>query len=363
MSLRLVVAGGGTGGHVLAGVAIADAWCKAHSVQADDILFVGARGGLEERLVPKSGYTLTLLPIGTLNRVGMSQRLRTLIKLPFALTKSAWVLLRFRPHAVLGVGGYASGPLVLVARILIMLRLIPTKKTAILEQNSVPGMTNRILGRWVHHVFCAFPGSDALFSKKKVLVTGNPVRSRLVRMKSAIRTPFTIFIFGGSQGAVGINSLILAALPLLKSELSSCRIIHQTGPRDFERVKAGYDALGVSAEIHPFIDAIGEVYQKASLLICRSGSSTLSEIASIGRAAILIPFPEASDNHQEKNALVFSNANAAILFSQKSGTGESLAECVRQLMRNPSAIESMEKRVVDFDRPDAAQNIVRTLST
>lgn len=359
----LIVAGGGTGGHVLAGVAIADAWRQSRP-DGDGVLFVGARGGLEEKLVPRSGYPLELLRLGALNRAGIARKLKTLSLIPVSLLKSALIILRTRPGAVVGVGGYASGPLVLTARILRSLRL-SRARTAILEQNSVPGMTNRILGRYVDYVFCAFPGTESRFPARAranaVILTGNPVRSAMRLMPPATREPFTILITGGSQGAQGINSLVLDALPHLADLLRRIHFIHQTGERDHERVREGHARAGSHARVEKFIHDMPGAYRDACLVICRSGSSTLSELAAVGRASILVPFPYASDNHQETNARVFADAGAAHLLIQGKARGEELADLIRQAINDPAGTERMGQAVTAFHRPLAACDIVDKL--
>jgi UDP-N-acetylglucosamine--N-acetylmuramyl-(pentapeptide) pyrophosphoryl-undecaprenol N-acetylglucosamine transferase len=360
----LIIAGGGTGGHVLAGVAVADSWKQSYGEDAR-ILFVGARGGIEEKLVPRAGYPLELLELGSLNRVSLSRKLKTLFQLPLSLFKSAQIILKQRPDAVLGVGGYASGPLVLMARVLALFGLSHAK-TAILEQNSVPGLTNRILGRAVHQVFSAFPGMEKHFNPGKLQVTGNPVRAAVVEAGSrAIAGDseiFTVFVFGGSQGAIGINTLVLDALPFLKDRLSRLRFVHQTGEKDFERVKQAYSESGVLARVEKFIYDMPEVYMEASLVVCRSGSSTLSEIAAVGKPSVLVPFPFASDNHQEHNARIFTNAGAAFLLVQSKATGEDLAKIIRELMDHPNQREELGKRVRSFFKPDSAGEIRRALA-
>jgi UDP-N-acetylglucosamine--N-acetylmuramyl-(pentapeptide) pyrophosphoryl-undecaprenol N-acetylglucosamine transferase len=363
VSRSLIIAGGGTGGHVLAGVAVADSWRDAFGKDAQ-ILFVGARGGIEEKLVPRAGYPLELLELGSLNRVSLSRKLKTTFQLPLSLFKSARIILRQKPDAVLGVGGYASGPLVLMARVLGCFGLTSTT-TAILEQNSIPGLTNRILGRMVHQVFSAFPGMEKHFDVTKLLVTGNPVRASVVEVgarKAEVVSPFTVFIFGGSQGAKGINTLVLEALPLLKDRLTRLKFVHQTGEADYERVKKGYEEFGVQARVEKFIYDMPEVYSQASLVICRAGSSTLSEIAAVGKASVLVPFPFASDNHQEHNARIFSDAGAAFLLIQSQAKGSDLAQIIRELMENPEKKNKLEHQVRTFFKPDSAGEIRRALS-
>jgi len=350
---RLLVAGGGTGGHILAGVAIADEWVRQLE---GSVLFVGAEQGLEARLVPKHGYSLKLLKIGALNRVSFKTRLQTFIQLPLSFIKAFLILLSYRPTAVLGVGGYASGPVVLLARFLSPVLGI---KTAIIEQNSVAGFTNRMLGKRVHCVFCAFQAGGQSFDARKVMVTGNPIRSSL-KLLPPSHDPFTLFIFGGSQGALGINTMVLESLPFLKNE--SIKIIHQTGVRDYERVVAGYSRAGVDARIEKFIDDMGACYAKASLVISRAGASSMAELASVGRAAIFIPLPTAADNHQEKNARIFESAGAAWVVPQASLTGAQFSDFILDLKKHPEKIKSVEAEVQKFYQKDSANLIVRELS-
>ncbi|MGK5089038.1 undecaprenyldiphospho-muramoylpentapeptide beta-N-acetylglucosaminyltransferase [Bdellovibrionota bacterium FG-2] len=352
---KLMVAGGGTGGHILAGVAIAQEWRK-QTHESAPILFVGCKNGIEERLVPKSGFPLELLSLGSLNQVSLGKKLKTLSQLPGALLKSFRILRREKPACVVGVGGYASGPVVLMAWVLGIPR-------AIVEQNSIPGITNRILGRFVKTVFCAFPGTEGCFPNANVFVTGNPIRLDMQPLPQAPREPFTVFIFGGSQGALGINTLVLDALSFLIDLKPRLRIIHQTGERDFERVKKGHEKTGFNSKVEKFIYEMRDAYASASLLICRAGSSTLSEIAAVGRAAILVPFPFASDNHQEKNARVFSDPAAAILMTQKGASGEDLARVIRTFIEEPKKLEALEEGVRKFYRPFAARDIVKELLT
>ncbi|MBC7693457.1 MAG: undecaprenyldiphospho-muramoylpentapeptide beta-N-acetylglucosaminyltransferase [Methylotenera sp.] len=353
----LIVAGGGTGGHVLAGIAIADAWKITYP--QSKIIFVGAHGGIEEKLVPRAGYPLELLSLGSLKRVSLARKLRTAVQLPLSLLKSAVILLRDRPAGVIGVGGYASGPLVLMGRLMGWMWGV---RVAILEQNAVPGMTNRILSRIAHQVLIAFPGIESQFKGRKVNVTGNPVRNVMKPMPPASRDPFTIFIFGGSQGAMGINTLILDALPFLEDLKPRLRFIHQTGESDHARTLEGHRLAGTQARVEKFIYEMPEAYQAASLLVCRAGSSTLAEIAAVHRASVLIPFPYASDNHQEKNAQLFVDSGAAKLLVQFKSKGEDLAKIIRDCVENPGTLDTMEEAVSKFYRPKSAFDVVQILS-
>lgn len=356
-SPTLVVAGGGTGGHVLAGIAIADAWRDKYP--RSRVLFVGAKGGIEERLVPRAQYPLETLNLGSLKRVSLQKRTKTLLQLPIAFVRSLSIVVRERPAAVIGVGGYASGPFVLIARLLS--RKFNTR-VAILEQNAVPGLTNKILSYFANFVLCAFSGIERQFYGKKVYITGNPIRAEIRPMDPAPRNPFTIFIFGGSQGSQGINTLVLDALSELSDLKPKLRFIHQTGELDYARVLEGHKRSGSQARVEKFIYDMPSAYREASLIICRSGSSTLAEIAAVQRASILIPFPYAADDHQEKNAQLFVDAGAADKLRQFQSTGSDLARIIRSLVAESRTLERMERQVAQFYRPRAARDAVDLLS-
>ncbi len=352
----LIVTGGGTGGHVFAGIAIADSWKK--KFPNGQVIFVGSEGGIEEKLVPRAGIPLLLVRLGSLKGVSFKKRLKTALQIPFALFKAAWIIVRVKPQAVVGVGGYASGPVVLIARIL---SPFFSTRVAILEQNAVPGFTNRILSHFAHLVLCAFPGIDKRFPGSRTVVTGNPVRKEMTPLRSSSRTPFTVFIFGGSQGALGINTLVLDALPHLEDIKSNLNFVHQTGEKDHARVLAGYVKAGFTGRIEKFIYEMKEAYESANLVICRAGSSTLAEIAAVRRAAILVPFPQASDNHQEMNARLFVDQNASLLMLQQKAKGEDLAREIRRMIAVPSEITRMENQVAGFYRPHAAEDVVAAM--
>ncbi|MBL7714918.1 MAG: undecaprenyldiphospho-muramoylpentapeptide beta-N-acetylglucosaminyltransferase [Bdellovibrionales bacterium] len=356
----LIVAGGGTGGHILAGIAIAEAWKKKWPEAP--ILFVGARGALEEKLVPRHGIPLRLLDLGSLNRVSLGRKLKTMIQLPLALILSMVILLRARPRCVIGVGGYASGPLVLMAR---LVGWIWGARVGILEQNAVPGFTNRVLGKFAHRILAAFPGIEKQFPGGKVTVTGNPTRSSMKPLPSSIENaePFTIFIFGGSQGALGINTLVLDAIPYLADLKGKLRFVHQTGEKDYERVAEGHRKLGTGAVVEKFIYDMPKYYQEASIVICRAGSSSLSELAAVKRASILIPLPTAADDHQRKNAEIFSNVGASQILVQTGAKGQDLAKMIQDLYKDRAKIQAMESKVASFYRPDAASEVIAALNS
>lgn len=380
----LVLAGGGTGGHILAGIAIAEKWMeRGPKALPRSVIFIGATGGMEEKLVPRSGFALKTLSIGSLNRVGWGRKIQTLGQLPLACLQSLLWLLRMKPVAVVGVGGYASGPVLVMAALLRKMQLLPTSTLiAILEQNSVPGLTNRWLARCSDRIYIAFNQTEEEFEKvkpglgKKTRLFGNPIRSQVIpaENKSSSST-FTLFIFGGSQGAIGMNTVVMESINDLINRIPNLRIIHQTGEKDFERVKKFYHNLseetnGASHEAHRFqverfIYKMQECYEKADLIICRAGSGTLFEIATVGKAAIFIPLPSAADNHQEKNAAEFASAKAGWVVSQSDSqgciNGKELTQLVISLFEKRDLIEEASKNVRKFARPTASSAIVDDL--
>lgn len=351
----LVVTGGGSGGHALAGISIAEEW-KTRFGNDAKVIFIGAHGGLEEKLVPRAGIQLHLLRIGSLNRVSTTRKLRTALQLPCSLIKAAWILLKEKPMYVIGVGGYAAGPVVLAGS---LLGWIWGGKTAIIEQNLLPGMTNRILARFVNFVFAAFPGTK--FSRADVKITGNPIQSKFKPLEPPAESPFTIFIFGGSQGAIGINTLIIEALPFLDDIRSQITWIHQTGELDYERVLQAHKKLATNARVEKFIFEMEDCYRRASLVICRAGASTLSELARVKRAAILIPLPTASDNHQAKNAQAFEKAGAAKVLIQTHAQGKDLADMIRNALNHPHELRKIENSISCFSRPNAGKDLLDTI--
>lgn len=353
--MKLIVSGGGTGGHIFAGISILQEFKKCYP--DGEILFIGAKDSLEERLVPKEGIPLKTLDLGSLKGVSLKKKLITLFKLPFSLISAAKIIIEFKPNAVIGVGGYASGPSVLMAKMLSSFFKI---QTALLEQNAVSGFTNRLLSKKVDLIFCAFPGIENQFPGKKVILSGNPIRS--VFQKCSPKTPsdsLCIFIFGGSQGAVGINTLVLESLPFLKD--LSIKFIHQTGEKDCDRVKNGYEAVGINARVEKFIYDMKDCYEAANLIICRAGSSTLSEIAATGRPSFLIPYPFASDNHQEKNGRLFEEKKAARVFLQGKISPKEFADEIRKLMTDFPLQNEMSQNLNAFHHKNPANLIVKTL--
>lgn len=357
--MRLVVTGGGTGGHIFAGIAIAQEF-KNQSV-GNEVLFVGSEAGLESRLVPKAGFRLETVKLGKLVGQSAFARFATLWQIPWAVLRCYRLLRQFKADMVVGVGGYAAGPCIVAAR----LAGIPI---GVLEQNSVMGFTNRIAASLAQHVFIAFDEIPAGAPARKCIVTGNPARSNMKPMAIKPSKPFVLFAFGGSQGANGINKLMTEAMRGLKGELGNqfhetVRVIHQTGERDFDWVQKSYQESGIAAEVHKFIDDMQSMYNRASIVVCRAGSGTISELGATRNAAVFIPFPLAAGNHQEMNARVLERAGAAKVLIQGKSDGSSLANVVRSLMQDPVRLEAMREKMTQFHRPWAAHQIVELMKT
>jgi UDP-N-acetylglucosamine--N-acetylmuramyl-(pentapeptide) pyrophosphoryl-undecaprenol N-acetylglucosamine transferase len=345
--MRVVLAGGGTGGHVIPALAIAQQLKKAY---AADVLFMGTPRGMENRLVPAAGFQLRLVQVGALNRVSLATRLRTLFDLPRAVWAASAMLADFRPDVVIGVGGYASGPAMAAA----ILRRIPT---IAFEPNVVPGFANRMIASWVSTAAVQFDQTGRYFRRYEV--TGVPVRPAFFEIEPRPQNaqPPTLLVFGGSQGAHAINQAAIDALPTLHEKVPGLHIIHQTGERDYNDARAAYDRAGIEAEVSAFITDMPGIFARADLLVCRSGASTVGEVAAAGKPAIFIPFPRAADDHQKVNAQALERENAAVLLEEASLTGEKLAETIADLFANRSSLEEMGRAAKKLAHPAAAQDI------
>ena len=355
--LRLLVAGGGTGGHLYPGIAIAE---EVRTATGGEAVFVGTSRGLESRLVPAAGFPLELVTVSGLKRMGLRGLLRGLARLPGAFLESARILRRHRPDVVLGVGGYASGPLVFAAALL-------GYPTAIQEQNSQPGFTNRMLGRLVRRVFIAFDDAAARFARRKVRFLGNPVRRTFLE-RAAAGTPATddaraIVILGGSQGSRAVNELASGMVRVLDARGRLPPIIHQTGPDQLAEMQVNYAALGYEGrvEVRAFIDDMPAVLGKAAVCVARAGALTLAELAIMRRPAILIPLPTAADDHQTMNALAFERAGAAVVLPQGEASATRLGDLVDEILQNPARRASMADAMGTLARANATRDIVAEL--
>ena len=349
--MRMLVAGGGTGGHVFPGVALAEEVVGRHF--ANDVVFVGTARGLEARVVPEAGFPIDLIDVKGLKGKGLVGILLSVLLLPRAFLDSFRILRRWRPDVVVGVGGYASGPVVLAAWLL----RIPT---SVQEQNAVPGLTNRILGRFVKAVFTAFPEAAAHFPRRKVFQLGNPIRRTLMENFMRPDTPHElprVLVFGGSQGAHALNMRVIEALPHLADLRQAIRFTHQTGARDREQVERGYAACGFEPDVREFIDDMSAAYAECDVVVCRAGATTLAELMVCKRPSILIPFPAAADNHQVVNARSLADAGAAVMIEERDLTGELLAREIRSLLGSRERRERMARAAGRLGSPQAASEI------
>jgi UDP-N-acetylglucosamine--N-acetylmuramyl-(pentapeptide) pyrophosphoryl-undecaprenol N-acetylglucosamine transferase len=347
--MRAVLAGGGTGGHVIPALAIAQ---QLKQQYAAEVLFIGTPRGMENRLVPAAGFDLRLVQVGALNRVSLATRLRTLIDLPRAVWDASRMLAEFQADVVIGVGGYASGPAMAAA----VLRRIPT---IAFEPNVVPGFANRLIASMVSTAAVQFDQTGRYFRRYEV--TGVPVRPAFfnIATRSDGSGPATLLVFGGSQGAHAINQALIDALPRLLQKVPGLRIIHQTGERDFNDAQAAYQRANFNAEVSAFIHDMPAIFARADLLACRSGASTVGEVAAAGKPAIFIPFPRAADDHQKINAQALENEGAAVLLEEVNLTGERLAETVANLFADRKHLERMGQAARKLSHPNAARDIAK----
>jgi UDP-N-acetylglucosamine--N-acetylmuramyl-(pentapeptide) pyrophosphoryl-undecaprenol N-acetylglucosamine transferase len=345
--MRVILAGGGTGGHVIPALAIAQELQKKCSAE---VLFIGTARGLENRLVPAAGFPLQLVKVGALNRVDLATRLKTLLNLPRAVWESRRILSEFRANVVIGVGGYASGPAMLAA----ILSRIPTLA---FEPNVVPGFANRVIAPLVSAAAVHFKETARYFRRAEV--TGVPVREAFFQIagKSSRDAKPTLLVFGGSQGAHAINQVLIESVDSLRAGLPQIRIVHQTGERDYNDAQAAYARLSGAVEAYRFIDDMPRFFARADLVLCRSGASTVAEIAAAGKPAILVPFPRAADDHQKRNAEALERAGSAIMLEESNLSRESLVESVISLMSEPARLERMSEATRKLSHRNAARDI------
>ena len=355
--MRVLVAGGGTGGHVFPGIALAEEVVTRHP--DNDVVFVGTARGLEARVVPQAGFPIELIDVRGLKGKGFWGVLTGLWKLPRAFLQSMAALRRWKPDVVVGVGGYASGPVVLAARVM----GIPT---AIQEQNAIAGLTNRILGRVVHEVFTAFPEATRNFPRRKVHVLGNPIRKALLdnymRPVQKSDEALHVLVFGGSQGAHSLNMRVIEALLHLVDLKGRLRITHQTGARDREYVERGYAAVGFEPDVRDFITDMSAAYAETDLVVCRAGATTLAELTVCKKPSVLVPFPAAADNHQVANARSLVDAGAAVAIEERDLTGERLATEMRRILLDEDLRERMGRAAGLLGGPQAAGEMAQVLT-
>jgi UDP-N-acetylglucosamine--N-acetylmuramyl-(pentapeptide) pyrophosphoryl-undecaprenol N-acetylglucosamine transferase len=351
---RVVIAGGGTGGHLFPGIAVARELLARVPLAA--VSFAGTAGGIESRVVPREGFPLDLIRSGGLKGKSIAARLRGAALLPAGLAGAWQIVSARRPDLVVGVGGYSSGPVVLVAA----LRGVPTM---LLEQNAVPGLTNRLLARVVRAAAVTFESTRTFFGAK-AFVSGNPVRPEFLGGADAGREAnrdaaiTRVLVFGGSQGAHAINVAMVEAAARLAAEGPRLRLTHQTGERDVVLVRDAYGQAGLAADVEPFLDDMGRRLGEADVVVCRAGATTLAEITAAGKAAILIPLPTATDDHQRRNAEALVSGGAADLLLQRDLTGSVLAGRILELAGDLARRRRMAAAARALAKPDAARVIV-----
>lgn len=342
MIKKLLVAGGGTGGHVNAGVSIVEHFRKLEP--EIEVLFVGTKRGLESKIVPTHSIPIKFINSRGLKRENFFIFIYSLLLLPISALQSFFILAFFKPKVVIGVGGFASGPLVICASFLKI-------KTYILEQNTIMGFTNKALAKYVKNIFIAYPLQKIEKLKaqtiNKIILTGNPIRQKISEQKILDNKVFNLFIFGGSQGARAINYAIINILSELE-KISNLKIYHQTGELDFTKVKKEYETHKLNYELFPYIIDIEKIYSKSNLIISRSGASSISELIVTTIPSILIPLPTAADNHQYYNAKYLEDMNACFLIEQNKLNGEILIKTIVELINNNDVLNNLKKNLLNI---------------
>ena len=350
--MRVIIAGGGTGGHVFPAISIAEEILERNS--GNEVMFVGTEQGIEKRILPEKGYRVEFIKSRGIVGKNFFQKVIAVVSILGAMLSSLRILRDFRPDVVIGVGGYASGPTLLCAS----MSSIPT---AVCEQNSVPGLANRILSRFVGKIFITFEESKEHLPAEKTVLTGNPIRRELARgaaeKKPRQSTRQNVFVLGGSQGARKLNEIVPQSLAKLATQVD---VTHQTGKAHIESVKETYSQLGISAEVFGFTDDMSRIYEKTDLVICRAGSGTLSEITAFGIPSILIPLASSTHGHQLKNARILESNEAATVIEEKELSVEGLCAVIEETLERGN-LARMAENSKNFARPHAAREIVNEI--
>ncbi len=351
--VRLVVTGGGTGGHLFPGIAVAEAIMAERS--GGKVLFIGTDRQIDNQVLGQRPFMTASLKCQGLKGKSLSAILLALVQLPLALFKAGMILRGFKPDLVLGVGGYVTGPVVLAAKLL----GIPT---CIHEQNSVPGLANKMVGKFVDRIFLSIPGSEGFFPAGRALLTGNPVRREILASNDQPpekKGPI-LLVMGGSQGAHRLNVLVAAGLSGVKQELpDGFLVIHQTGRQDEQLVKDQYETAGIKAEVAPFLSDMAAVYRRVDLVVSRAGATSLAEICVLGKPSILIPYPYAADNHQEHNAMMVADRGGAIMRRESELESTVLVADILKIINDPEEMRRMGEKAREVSFPGAAELIVK----
>jgi UDP-N-acetylglucosamine--N-acetylmuramyl-(pentapeptide) pyrophosphoryl-undecaprenol N-acetylglucosamine transferase len=343
-----LMAGGGTGGHVIPALAVA----RELRSRGHEAFFVGTERGVEARIVPPAGFQLEMIRIGGIKNLGPLRKMISVFQL---VGSTARQLFQRRPTAVFSMGGYVAGPPVLAA----LLRNIPV---VVMEPNAVPGVTNRWIGRFVHRALLSFPETARFFPAGRTEITGLPVREDFFRIKPRERDAwFTVLITGGSQGSRTLNEAAKASWPLFRKGQAPVRLIHQTGLPMFEEIRREFASAGVEGEVSAFIQDMPAAFSQADLIVCRAGAGAVAELAAAGKPSVLIPFPFAADDHQLKNAEAFQQAGASLLFVDREWTGEKLYEMVMELWKSAERLDEMGRKARALAHEGAAQRAAEIL--
>jgi UDP-N-acetylglucosamine--N-acetylmuramyl-(pentapeptide) pyrophosphoryl-undecaprenol N-acetylglucosamine transferase len=343
----MILAGGGTGGHLFPGLAVAEALAAQGEAE---VLFVGSAYGLEARAIPQTRFSFRPLRVRGLRGRGVRGILESAARLPVAIFRSRQIIVFFQPTLVLGLGGYGSVPVAVAA----WLRRVPL---VLMEQNAHPGLANRVLARLARKVCTTYAESEPFFPAGKAVHTGNPVR-KLRCDQHPSPDQFTIFAFGGSQGAHAINRAMVDAVPLMRREVPRLRIVHQTGAADAQWVRQRYQDMGADAEVLEFVHDMGNAYGRADLVVCRAGASTLAELTAMAKPSILVPYPFAADDHQRRNAEIVRDRGAAEMILNAELSGERLAACVLPLIRERERLRRMAEAARTLAVPDATDRVI-----
>lgn len=355
-SINVVIAGGGTGGHLYPGIALAQEFQKRRPTE---IMFIGTSYGIENQILPKTPYRFQKIWMRGLQRKVTPGNLLFPLRLLVSLVQCAYFLLRFRAQVVIGTGGYVSGPALMAA---IVLRI----PTVIQEQNSYPGLVNRLLGKWVKQVHVTYEDSLPYFRKQSnTFVTGNPIRSEFTQKNQKVARPsfnlqkdkMTLFIFGGSQGAHAINQVVLNCVERLLA-FKDLQLLWATGHSDYERVKTQCEPFKENVSVHSFIEDMSAAYAAADFVLCRAGATTLSEITTWGLPAILVPYPYAAAGHQEFNAKTVEKAGAALMISHCALNEDRLLRNIAELIAAPEKRRLMSRAAKKLAKPNAAAEMV-----
>jgi UDP-N-acetylglucosamine--N-acetylmuramyl-(pentapeptide) pyrophosphoryl-undecaprenol N-acetylglucosamine transferase len=349
--MKLLLAGGGTGGHLFPAIALAEQLMSEEP--QSEVLFVGTARGLEVRMLPELGWPLETVDMSGWAGIGGLARLKVLGKLMKSFAQSKDILRRFRPDVVVGVGGYASVPVLLAAKVIGVPFLIH-------EQNAWPGLANRLLGRWAKRVCLSFSEADRAFHRSATVLTGNPVRAAMEKCPNLPDDRFCLLVFGGSQGARAINRAVIAALPYLSEWRDQLEIVHQSGTLDYEATAEGYRANGwPHVDVQPFIKEMAQAYARATLIVCRAGATTLAELTACGRPSILVPYPHAAAGHQSVNASAMAAKGAAMMMEENDLTPERLAKLIGGLLHDRSSLISMAAAAKRLARFGAAARLLQ----